>query len=45
MPQIRIFAIDYSQKIEVTIVAPNHGGEPPRVHLGANGFPLGPKIG
>ena len=104
-PQIRIFdypaVIDFSQKMEVTVMAPNHGGDtlgsilgpmgshwvqemvqnrkkitmpqnsnfrlprghqffaknrsygygaksrwgPPRVHLGANGVPLGPKMG
>ena len=31
-PQIRIFGylvvIDFSQKIEVTVMAPNHGGDP-----------------
>ena len=26
-------------------MAPNHGGDPPGVHLRANGGPLGPKIG
>ena len=102
-PKMRIFdypaVIDFFQKIEVTIIAPNHGGDtiesilgpvgshwvkkkwvktvknyhaskfefsitqrsftengsygygaksrwgPPRVHLGANGVPLGPKDG
>ena len=47
-PTIRIFdypaIIDFSQKILVTVMAPNHGWDP-RVHLGANGFPLGPKNG
>ena len=46
--KIRIFdypaVIDFSQKMEVTVIAPNHGGTP-RFHLGANGVPLGPKNG
>ena len=48
-PKIRIFdypaVIGFSQKMEVTVMAPNHGGDPPRVPLGANGVPLGPKNG
>ena len=46
-PKIRIFdypaVIGFSQKMEFTVMAPNHGGEPPRVHLGDNGAPLGQK--
>ena len=48
-PKIRIFdypaVIGFSQKMEVTVMAPNHGGDPPRVPLGANGVPLGKKMG
>ena len=48
-PKIRIFdypaVIDFSQKKEVTVIAPNHGGDPPRIHLGAKGVPLCPKNG
>ena len=47
-PKIRIFdypaVIDFSQIMEVTVIAPNHGGDPPRVPLGANGVPLGKKM-
>ena len=48
-PKIRIFGfpavIDFSQKIEVTVMAPNHGGDPLGSILGQkiNGVPLGPK--
>ena len=81
-PKFEFLVIDFSQKIEVTFMAPTHGGDPlgfilgpmgshwvqkmghrffaknrsyghgaksrwgpPRVHLGANGVPLGPKNG
>ena len=47
-PKIRIFDNTRSsiwEKIEFTVMAPNHGGAPPRVHLGANGVPLGPYNG
>ena len=46
-PKIRIFdypaVIDFSHKMEVTVMAPNHGGD--TIHLGANGVPLGKKNG
>ena len=46
-PKIRFFdypaVISSSQKMEFRVMAPNHGWEPPRVHLGDNGAPLGPK--
>ena len=46
-PEIRIFenpaVIDFSQKMEVTVMAPNLRRGPPRVHLGASGVRLGPK--
>ena len=45
-PKIRIFyypaIIDFSKKMEVTVMATNHGGDH-WVHLGANGVPLGKK--
>ena len=48
-PKIGIFdypvVIDFSQKMEVTFMAPNQGGDPPRDHLEANWVPLGPKNG
>ena len=40
-PQIRIFdypaVIDFSQKLEVTVIAPNHGGDPLGSILGRMG--------
>ena len=46
-PKIRIFdnpaVIDFSQKMEVTFMAPNSRRGPPRVHLGASGVQLGLK--
>ena len=85
-PKFEFLVTDFPQKIEVTVMTPNHGGDPlgsilgpmgshwvqklgqnrkklpcrkksklrlwrqitvgtPRVHLGANGVPLGPKNG
>ena len=48
-PKIRIFdfpaVIEFSQKMEVTVMALNHGGNSPRVHLGVNWVPFGPKNG
>ena len=38
-------AIDFSQKMEVTVMAPNDGGDTIESYLGANGVPLGPKNG
>ena len=46
-PKIRIFdnpaVIDFSQKMEVTVMAPNLRRGPPRVHLAASEVQLGPK--
>ena len=48
-PKIWIFdypeVIDFSQQMEVTVMVPNHSGDPPLVHLGANGVPLCKKNG
>ena len=48
-PRIRIFdypaVIDFSQKIEVTVMAPNHGGEPLGSILGPVGSHWVNKIG
>ena len=48
-PKIRIFdypaIIDFSQKMEVTVMATKSRWGLLRVHLGANGVPLGPKNG
>ena len=47
-PKIRIFVIfypaviDFSQKMEVTVMAPNHGGDPLGSILGQRG-PIGSK--
>ena len=48
-PKIRIFdypvVIDFSQKMEVTVMAPNHGGDPLRSILGPMGFHWVKKMG
>ena len=44
MPQNSIFRLPRSHrfrpKLDLTVMAPNHGGDPLRVHFGANGVPL-----
>ena len=49
MPQNSNFPLprghQFRPKLVFTVMAPNHGGDPPRVHLGANGVPLGEKMG
>ena len=49
MPQNSNFQLPrghrFRPKFDFTVMAPNHGGDHPRVHLGANGVPLGPKMG
>ena len=35
----------FRPKFDFTVKVPNHGGDPPNVHLRANGVPLGPKNG
>ena len=46
-PKIRIFdypaVIDFSQKKEITVIVPNHGGDTIESIFGANGVPLGKK--
>ena len=48
-PKIRIFdfpaVIEFSQKMEITVMALNHGGNSPRVHLGVNWSHLVQKMG
>ena len=48
-PKIRIFdypaVIDFSQKMEVTVMAPNHGGDPLRSILGPMGSHWVQKMG
>ena len=48
-PKFRIFDypafIDFSQKMEVTIMAPNYGGDPLRSILGPMGYHLVKKMG
>ena len=48
-PKIRIFdysaVIDLGKKIEFTVMAPNHGGDPSRVHFGPMGSHWGQKMG
>ena len=49
-PKIRIFdypaaVIDFSQKMEVTVIVRNHGGDTIESIFGANGVPLGKKNG
>ena len=35
----------FRPKLDFTVMAPNHVGDPPRVHIGANGVPMGYKMG
>ena len=49
MPQNSDFRLPrghrFRPKFDFTVMAPNNRWGPPRVHLGANGVPLGPKNG
>ena len=44
-PKIRILVIDFSQKMEVTVMAPNHGGDTIESILGPMGFHWVQKMG